>query len=99
MHLQGGDAYKETRATELIMLVVLAQNVADVLAQKALDALARFLHPVYVRLRHLPFHPWPRLERGTFLIYFIIPGNAGHQVFDYGERFHRPDRDGADLGA
>jgi hypothetical protein len=33
---------------------MVAQHVADVLAQEALDALAELLHPVHVRLRHPP---------------------------------------------
>ena len=37
-----------------VVLVVIAQDVADVLAQEALDALAEFLHAVDVFLGHAP---------------------------------------------
>src|SRR5262249_48986060 len=48
VHLQPGYADKKARATELLFLVMIAHHVADVLAQKALDALAELLHPVLV---------------------------------------------------
>ena len=37
-----------------LVLVVIAQHVAHVLAQKALDALPEFLHAVDVLLLHAP---------------------------------------------
>src|SRR5687768_1468404 len=43
MHLQVGDTHEEARAGELGLLVMVAQHVADVLAQEALDALAKLL--------------------------------------------------------
>ena len=46
MHFQSRDADEKARAAELFSLVVLAKNVADVLAEEALDALAKFLHAV-----------------------------------------------------
>ncbi len=54
VHLQRGHVDEEPRADELVVLVVVAQHVADVLAQEALDALAEFLHAVDVFLLHPP---------------------------------------------
>ena len=54
MHFQGGGVDQEARADEFVVLVVVAQDVADVLAEEAFDALAEFLHAVDVRLLHAP---------------------------------------------
>src|SRR6187431_1620156 len=43
VHLQGGDVYEEAWSDELVVHVVIAQDVAHVLAEEALDALAEFL--------------------------------------------------------
>src|SRR5262245_33873938 len=50
MHLQAGDADEEAGAGEAVLLLVIAQHVADVLTEEALDALAELLYPVDVRL-------------------------------------------------
>ena len=54
MHLQRGRVNQEPRADEGVMELVVAQHVADVLAQEALDTLPEFLDPVHVRLGHPP---------------------------------------------
>ena len=54
MHLERRDVDQEARSDELLVQVMVAQDVADVLAQEALDALPELLHPVDVRLRHAP---------------------------------------------
>jgi len=44
MHFELGDPHQEARAGEcLLVLLVIADHVADVLAQEALDALAELL--------------------------------------------------------
>src|SRR5438034_1324769 len=50
VHLQTRDAHKKARPRELFLLVVLAQNVANVLAEKTFDALAELLDAVHVSL-------------------------------------------------
>src|SRR3954468_9314094 len=47
MHLQGGSVREKARPDKLIVLVVIAQHVADVLAQITLDALSELLNPVH----------------------------------------------------
>ena len=54
VHLQRRRVDQEARADELVVLVVVAQHVADVLAQEALDALAELLHALDVFLLHAP---------------------------------------------
>ena len=54
MHLQPGDADEEAGPPEPVRLLVLAQDVADVLAQEALDALAELLDPVGLLLGEGP---------------------------------------------
>ncbi len=52
VHLEAGEPDHEPRADELVLAVAVAQDVADVLAQEALDALAELLHAVDVLLVH-----------------------------------------------
>src|SRR3954462_7420816 len=54
MHLQARHAHEEPRPGKLGFPVVVAQYVAHVLAQEALDALTELLHAVDVPLIHLP---------------------------------------------
>ena len=54
MHLQRGGVDQEPRPDEFLVQLVVAQHVADVLAEEALDALPELLHPVDVRLGHPP---------------------------------------------
>jgi len=55
---------------------VLAKHVADVLAEEALDALAKFLHAVDVALVHFPFDAGTRLERRNLPVHLVVPGNV-----------------------
>jgi hypothetical protein len=50
MHFESGDSDEEARAGELLFLVVFAKDVADILAEKAFDALSKLLHAVHVEL-------------------------------------------------
>src|SRR3954470_21850911 len=54
MHLQARDADEEARPEVAVVHPVIAQDVADVLAQEALDALAELAHPVDVLLADRP---------------------------------------------
>src|SRR5918995_634924 len=46
MHFQCGHMDQEAGTDELLVQMVVAEHVADILAEKALDALAKLLHPV-----------------------------------------------------
>src|SRR5215468_11497721 len=54
MHLESGHVNEKTGADELLVEMVLAKDVANVLAEEALDALAELLDTVDVGLRHPP---------------------------------------------
>ena len=54
MHFKRRRIHEEARTDELVVLVVLAQHVADVLAEETLDALAKLLHAFDVGLLHAP---------------------------------------------
>ena len=77
---------------------MLAQHVADILAQKTLDALAKFLHAVDVRLRHAPRAIGcigrTGLELLDLLFHPEIPRDVGHQIADQRKGFHRLDSHG-----
>ena len=54
VHLQRCGVHQEARPDEFIFLVVITDDVADILAQEAFDALAELLHAVDVLLEHGP---------------------------------------------
>src|SRR5688572_10434060 len=89
MHLEPGDAHEESGAAELFLFVVIAQDMADILAKKTLDALAEFLHSIDVALVHLPFHVGTRGEGRNLAVDFVLPRDICDQIFNYRERLHR----------
>lgn len=85
MHLETGEPDHEARAYKLIFLLVVTQHMADVLAQIALDALAKLLDAIDVRLFHAVLSIGVSrlgLERCDFSVLLEIPGNIGDQVLD-----------------
>src|SRR6202030_2224715 len=74
MHLQRRDAHEEARTAERVLLIVIAQDVADVLAEEALDAFAKLLHAVEVSLKHLPGHAGARGKGRDLLVDAVVPG-------------------------
>jgi len=63
MHFEAGDSNEEARAGELLLLVVFAEDVTDVLAEKAFDALSKLLDAVYIELGDFPCHSLAGFER------------------------------------
>src|SRR5256885_10191334 len=94
MHFEAGGANEEARATEGIVFGVVTQNVANVLAEKTFDALAKFLNAVDVALVHFPFDVFSGLERGDFLVDLVVPGDVGDEILDDGKGFERRDGNG-----
>ena len=54
VHFQCRGVHEVARADELIVLVVISKNVAYVLAEEALDALAELLYAFHILLLHAP---------------------------------------------
>src|SRR6266850_848871 len=85
MHLQCRDMNKKTRANEFVVLAMVAQDVADILAKETFDALPKFLDPVDVHLGHPP-GPVGRIRRARLEFFDLLldlefPRDVGHQVF------------------
>jgi hypothetical protein len=93
-----GHAYEKSRAAEFRFCVMLANDVANILAKKTFDALAEFLDAVDIELGDFPVGVLVRAEGGDFFVDLVIPGNVGDQVFDSRKRFHGHDGDGLVLG-
>src|SRR5882724_4123360 len=81
MHLELGDAHEIARSREGgLVLRVIADDVADVLAEEALDALAEFLAALDVLLLHAPGAVRllrPRLEGGDLPGLLVVEGDVG----------------------
>src|SRR6266581_4134386 len=92
VHLEGCQADHEARPDERVLARLVAQHVADVLAQIALDAFAELLHPVHVLLHHAVLSAGRlrlRAERRNPLVLLVVPGDVGHQVLNDREGLHR----------
>src|SRR5665213_1534672 len=90
MRVETEDANVEARAGVLrFYLGLIAQDVTDVLAQKALDALSHLLGTIDVALIKPPLPVGTRLERGDRLVDAIVPRNVGNQIADPRKRLER----------
>src|SRR5450756_726899 len=94
MHLEARDPNHESRALESSLQVVGPQNVADVLAQEALDAFAKLHHALDVLLLHPPGLAacrvlLARCERRYLLVDLVIPAAVRDKVLDDREGLHR----------
>src|SRR5262245_19417020 len=86
VHVEFGKPDEEPRAREaLLVLIVVADHVAGVLTEEALDALAELLRPLDIDLRHpvravrLP-RAW---HEGRYLLrLLVVEGDVGDQVLD-----------------
>src|SRR6266513_2127097 len=97
MHLIDRRPHQHRGTDELLVLVMRAQDVADILAQEAFDAFPELLRPLDFELIHPPRSvrcvglAW--LEFRDALADLVIPRHVRHEVLDHGERRHRRDRD------
>ena len=87
MHFQSRHAHQKTRPAEANLLMMLAQYVADILTEKALDALAEFLDAVRLHLREIPVGIGFRLECRNVLVDFVVPGNVTERSLTTGNVF------------
>src|SRR6266542_1702538 len=96
VHLEARHADEEPRADELVLGAVVAEDVADVLAQEALDALAVLLDSLDVALLPPPLllrRVRGRLEGRDPPVHLVVPRDVRDQVADERECPHRLDRD------
>jgi hypothetical protein len=54
MHLKRRYPDEKPRPPELLHLLVLAENMAHILAQEAFNAFTKLLHPIHILLVHFP---------------------------------------------
>src|SRR2546421_3455991 len=95
VHLQGRDAHHVARPVVLRLFTVVAEHVADVLAEEALDALAIFVDAVDVFGQHGVWRLQVRRRRewGDLAVDLVVPRHVRYQVLDQGEGAHRADVD------
>src|SRR5215831_10501882 len=97
VHFEGRHMNQKSWTNELFLHVMLTQDVADVLAKIALDALAEFLHSFDILLGDAPRSirsvGRPRLEPRDAPLHRVVPRDVGDQVFYVGKRLHRFDGD------
>jgi hypothetical protein len=97
VHLERRRVDEQPRPDEPLVKLMVAQDVADVLAEEALDALAELLHAVDVGLRHAPGPVGrvgrPRREPLDLLLRLEVPRDVGDEVADRREAAHRLDGD------
>src|SRR5215472_992078 len=78
VHFEGRHMNQKSWANELFLHVMLTQDVADILAKIALDALAEFLHSFDILLGDAPRSirsvGRPRLEPRDALFHLVVPG-------------------------
>src|SRR5271170_4127015 len=94
VHIKRSGTHEEARSAEGLLFVVIAQDVADILTEETLDALAKFLYTVDIALVHLPFNAGPRLKGRNLPIHGEVPGDVGHQILNDWECLHGEDSDG-----
>ena len=95
MHLERRDMNQKTRPDEFIVQLMIAQHVANVLAEKTLDAFSKLLDAIDVGLLHSPGAVW-RIRRTwsewfNFPLRQEIPRYVVDQVLDDGKGLHRFD--------
>jgi hypothetical protein len=94
MHVQPGYANEETRTAKLFLLVMVAQDMANILTEKTFDTLAKLLDAIDVALVHLPFDVWARAEWRNLSVDLVVPGYVGYQISDDWKTLHRLDSNG-----
>src|SRR5215210_6647368 len=93
VHLQPLVPDEEPGARELGVLVVRPQDVADVLAHKALDTALRLVEALDVFLVHRERRLLAALERFDALRHLVVPGDVGDQILYDRESPHGTDVD------
>ncbi len=86
MHLKRGRVNQESRPDEFVVLCMIAQHMAHVLTQVALDTFAKLLNAVNIRLLHSPCAVrcvrLSGLELLDPFLDLVIPRDVGDQILD-----------------
>src|SRR5882757_6035614 len=97
MHLECGGVDQQARADELLVQFMVAQHVAYVLAQEALDAFAKFLNALDILLHDSPGAVrsvrLARPEQRDFFLVVEIPLDVGDEILDARKGMHRLEGD------
>ena len=97
VHLERRHVNEKTRSDEFVVHLMIAQDMANVLAEKTFDAFPEFLNAIDVGLLHPPRAVGcigqARLERFDSPLHQKIPRHVRDQIFDDWKRFHRLDCD------
>ena len=93
MHLEARDADQEPRPEVAAVQSVIAQDVTHVLAEEALDALAKLGDAVDVRLANRPVRVGLWRERWDPFVDLVVPGDVGDEVADDWKGSQRLDYD------
>jgi hypothetical protein len=84
MHFERCRIHQKSRPDELFVHVMVAQDVADILTEIALDALSKLLHPFDILLGNAPGAigrvGLPRLELRDAPLYLVIPRYVRDQI-------------------
>src|SRR3954453_537160 len=92
VHFERGRIHQKSRADELLVHVMVAQYVADILTEIALDALSKLLHPFDIFLGNAPSPigrvGLPRLELRDALLYLVIPRYVRDQILHVRKCLH-----------
>src|SRR5262249_13802960 len=92
MHFQRCDMNQETWPDEFVVHLMVAQHVANVLAQKTFDAFPEFLNTINVLLLHPPCAirrvRRSRLERFDLFLYPKIPRDIFDQILNQWKCFY-----------
>src|SRR5262249_15279596 len=93
VHLQPGKTHEKARTHKGVLAIVITQNVANVLAEEALDTLAKFLDGLDIFLVDDPLRIRLRGKRHDSFVDLEVPGDICHQVLDHRKRLDRLDSD------
>ena len=93
VHLEARHPHEEARTEVAVAHPMVTQDVTHVLAQEALDALAKLGDAVDVVLADQPFRVRRRGERRDPFVHLVVPRDVGDEVADERKRLERIDQD------
>jgi hypothetical protein len=94
VHFVLGEANEVSRSCEIVKQFVIAEHVAGVYAQKALDAFTEMLDSVGLHLIEFPVHGFWTVDGRNALGNLVVPTDIGHQIFHVRKRLHWTDLNG-----